>query len=204
MARLHVTPTRVEMRRLAGRLQIARRGHALLKEKQDSLIQQFISLTDHASTQRRLVEERLSRMYSSYQKASLVSDDDLLQKNLNAAEKTIKIKTRLDSILGIKVPDFEIVEAPESEKKKTFITSFLPKELDNLVTLQEQFVQLLVELAEIEKRCFLLGQEVITTRRRVNALEFKTIPDLEDTISYIRMKIEDTERGQIAKLIQLK
>jgi V/A-type H+-transporting ATPase subunit D len=62
----------------------------------------------------------------------------------------------------------------------------------------------LLELAEIEKTCQLMADEIMKTRRRVNALEYRTIPDLQETIKYIRMKLEENERGTITRLMKVK
>lgn len=202
MALLNVNPTRVELKNLSDRLQIASRGHTLLKEKQDSLIRKFMSLTEQAKTQRRVVEEQMGKLFTSYQEASLISDDQLLQRSLNTSEERMDVNLKLETILGIKVPKMSLQEKSKQPANQSFFLA--PRELDAINDFQKSASQAVIELAEIEKQCFLMGEEIIATRRRVNSLEFKTIPDLEDTIHYIKMKIEDTERSQIAKLIKLK
>ncbi|MBP1040061.1 V-type ATP synthase subunit D [Vagococcus sp. BWB3-3] len=202
MAILNVNPTRMEQKRLSERLQVATRGHTLLKEKQDSLIRKFMSLIDQAKNKRRGVEDRMGKLFVSYQEASIISDDQVLQQSLNATEQRMEVAIKLTSILGIKVPKMSLVEKAATEEAQSYFLT--PGELDIIQEMSKEVSQEVIELAAIEKQCFLLGEEIIATRRRVNSLEFKTIPDLEETIHYIKMKIEDTERSQIAKMIKLK
>lgn len=206
MARLNVNPTRVELRNLTGRLQIATRGHTLLKEKQDSLVRNFREMTEEAVIQRRIVEERLGTLFKNYQHASIESDDRFLQHSLNASQFQMDVDTSLQHVLGVRVPSYHLNEAPDKHsvpaggETSSYYTPIVIKELD---VDQEELSENLVKLAELEKKCFLIGEEIIATRRRVNSLEYKTIPDLTETIAYIKMKIEDAERSQTAKLIKL-
>ena len=202
MALLNVNPTRAELRTLTERLQIAARGHKLLKEKQDSLIRRFMEFTDQTRVQRRLVEEKMNRIFKSYRLASLASDDALLQLSLNSADKKMEVHTKLSDVLGIRVPQYELEKKPEGER---FSSIFLTPEVwENLDETENQLGQEIIRLSEMEKTCSLIGQEIVATRRRVNALEFRTIPDLEETIAYIKMKIDDADRSQISKLIKIK
>lgn len=207
MAILNVNPTRVELKNLSERLKIASRGHALLKEKQDSLIRKFMGMIEDAQTQRRVVDEVMGKMFHSYQQASLTADDEVLQILLNAKQDRLEVDRRLHHVMGVKVPHLELKKetSSENEPADTIESFFLaPEALDEVQRLQPNIVEELIKLANIEKQCFLLGEEIIATRRRVNSLEFRTIPDLEETIAFIKMKIDDQERSQVAKLIQLK
>lgn len=207
MAVLNVNPTRVELRNLSERLKIASRGHALLKEKQDSLIRKFMGMIEDAQTQRRIVDDVMGKMFQSYQQASLTTDDEVLQILLNANQNRVEVEKRLHHVMGVKVPHLELKKeiADEDDAKETVESYCLtPTSLDEARRLQPTILEELMKLANIEKQCFLLGEEIIATRRRVNSLEFRTIPDLEETIAFIKMKIDDQERSQVAKLIQLK
>lgn len=207
MAILNVNPTRVELKNLSERLKIAARGHALLKEKQDSLIRKFMGMIEDAQTQRRVVDEVMGKMFHHYQQASLLSDDEVLQILLNAHQERLEVEKRLHHVMGVKVPHLELKRgAATKEVTSEGMESYFlaPAPLDEVRRLQPDIVEELIKLANIEKQCFLLGEEIIATRRRVNSLEFRTIPDLEETIAFIKMKIDDQERSQVAKLIQLK
>ena len=202
MAILNVNPTRAEMRVLMEKLQIASRGHTLLKEKQDSMIRRFMQMLEETRAQRHKVKIQLDTLFHMYQTSSIVTDDEVLQKTLHASATQLDVEVRLNEILGVSVPKYVYMEKGENSYiSSVFLT---PNSWDEIESIGNKISKDLVELAELEKRCFLFGQEIITTRRRVNALEFKTIPDLEETINSIKLKIEDSERNQIAKMLKLK
>jgi len=205
MARLNVNPTRAELRELTQRLHIATRGHTLLKEKQDSLVQSFRKMTEDANVQRRIVDEQLGALFKNYQYASIETDDQILQYSLNTAQTKIDVETTLHHVLGIRVPSYRLMASSVNQQdiaknSSSYYTPIVIKELD---INQAELARDLIKLAELEKKCFLIGEEIIATRRRVNSLEYRTIPDLTETIAYIKMKIEDAERSQIAKLLKL-
>lgn len=203
MARLNVNPTRAELRILTDRLKMASRGYTLLKEKQDAQIREFSKLIEAAKVQRRVVEDYMSKIFDSYQTASLIVDDLSLQQGLNASDNQFTVKTELEHVLGVKIPSYRVDKADDTvELSLSYYVA--PKQMKTMQTFYPTLQKELAKLAEQEKICFMIGQEIISIRRRVNALEFKTIPDLEETISYIKMKIDDSERNQIAKLINLK
>lgn len=203
MARLNVNPTRAELRVLSDRLKMASRGYTLLKEKQDAQIREFSRLIEAAKVQRRVVEEYMSKIFDAYQTASLIVDDLSLQQGLNASDNQFNVEKELEHVLGVKIPSYRVEET--SDQKELTISYYVaPKQMKTMQTFYPTLQKELTTLAECEKICFMIGQEIISIRRRVNALEFKTIPDLEETIDYIKMKIEDTERNQIAKLINIK
>jgi V/A-type H+-transporting ATPase subunit D len=77
-------------------------------------------------------------------------------------------------------------------------------ELDSAVTQLAGVLPQMVELAELEKTCNMLADEIEKTRRRVNALEYVMIPQLEETIKYIRMKLDENERGSLIRLMKTK
>ncbi len=191
MARLNVNPTRMELSRLKKQLTTATRGHKLLKDKQDELMRRFIALVKENNELRIQVEQEVTDALSNFVVAI-------------PAEK-VELEIIEQNILSVPVPkmifdyDESVQEAPldygyvnsNSELDQAFakISSILPK---------------LLALANVEKTCQLLSKEIEKTRRRVNALEYMTIPQLEETIYYIQMKLEENERGEITRFIKIK
>lgn len=201
MARLKVNPTRMEMRNLEHRLKIAKRGHRLLKEKQDSMIQVFMELSEEARVLRRQVEEQFVRVHGSYQRASLVGDEHLIQKSLMSVERELELDVKRDHVLGMRVPSYDLEVEFGSNDNQSLLA--VGKDID---AIQEEYITLLprlIELAQLEKKCLMLSSEIKQTRRRVNALEHRTIPDIEETISFIAMKIDDNERSQKARVMKV-
>ncbi|WP_086347354.1 V-type ATP synthase subunit D [Candidatus Enterococcus clewellii] len=205
MARLNVNPTRMELTRLKKQLGTASRGHKLLKDKQDELIRQFILLVRKNNQLRIDVEEELTGALSSFVLASSTLNEAFIEELVSIPASEVAVDVIEKNVMSVAVPimnfhyDEEIIESPlnygylnsNAELDISFdkISSILPK---------------LLELAEVEKTCQLMAEEIEKTRRRVNALEYMTIPQLEETIYYIKMKLEENERGEITRLIKIK
>ena len=201
MARLKVNPTRQEMRNLRHRLSIAQRGHRHLKEKQDSMIRVFMEYFEEARILRKQVEDQFVRVHGSYQSASLMGEDSLIQKSLMSAHRKIQLEVNREYVLGLRVPKY-IVEFEYSRNENQSLLA-VHRDID---LIQEEYVTLLprlVALAEIEKKCMMLASEIKNTRRRVNALEHRTIPDIQDTLAFIAMKIDELERSQKARVMKI-
>lgn len=202
MAVLKVNPTRMELRNLKSRLAIASRGHTLLKEKQDSLIQEFMRLSEEARVLRRQVEAQFVRVHESYRRVSLVGDDAIIQKSLMNQEHNLNVGLYRDHVLSLRVPRFEI-DAHEVDMGEYSLFA-LSKDIDDISEEYKDLLPKLIELTQLEKTCFMLAGEIKATRRRVNALEYRTIPDIRDTIAFIAMKIDDHERSQKARVMKVK
>ena len=201
MTRLKVNPTRMEMRNLQHRLGIAQRGHRLLKEKQDSMIRAFMDFSEDARILRKQVEDQFVRVDGAYQRASLMGEDRLIQKTLMSNEHSATLDVKRDFVLGLRVPVYEA----EFEYSRNDNLSLLALHRD-IDRIQDEYITLfprLIELAQIEKKCMMLANEIKETRRRVNALEHRTIPNIKETIAFIAMRIEDNERSQKARVMKV-
>ncbi|AMC94274.1 hypothetical protein AOC36_09900 [Erysipelothrix larvae] len=202
MTRLRVNPTRMEMRNLERKLQIASRGHKLLKEKQDSLVQRFLHLSEETKNQRRRVDYEFEKMYGLYHVASLNSDASHIEKHLSKKTLDAHVDAHREHELGVRVLKYDLnIEDQEVSSRSVFTISH---EVLQIEAMYAQMLPELVKLAELEKRCMVLASEIKETRRRVNALEHRTIPDTKETIAYIKMKIDDHERSQKARVMKVK
>ena len=201
MAILKINPTRMELRNLEDRLEIAVRGHHLLKEKQDSMVQFFVELQEDARNLRRQVEHQFVSIHTAYRQASVHSDDQLMKKSLSQLDYKLSIRVRLDSVYSVSVPEYHLEDRVPAQKE--YATSVISQDMDEVANQVDSMAKRLIELAEIEKKCLLLASEIKTTRRRVNALEHRTIVDIRDTIKYIKMKIDEQERSQVARVMKI-
>lgn len=222
MARLNVNPTRMELSNLKARLHTATRGHKLLKDKQDELMRKFIELIKKNRQLRIDVEVELESAFKEFLQASAVMSPEMMEEAviLSKEEVTVDIKTRNVMSVNVPVMSFNNNEREygmgEEENKQdnlgsTVAGNIFPyglaqtsSELDDAITKLNIIMPKLLELAEIEKTCQLLADEIESTRRRVNALEYRTIPDLEETIRYIRLKLDENERATITRLMKTK
>ena len=206
MARLNVNPTKMELTRLRERHQLASRGHKLLKDKLDELMRQFIQLIRENNALRNEVEEKIESGMKSYSLASALLHDKFLGEVMTTPSNEVSLNIDQENIMNIRVPqmNFNYEDTPEdiSEIHYGYLNS--NAELDSAIEQMLGVMPRMLQLAETEKRCQLIADEIEKTRRRVNALEYKTIPDLEETIYFIEMKLEENERAEITRLIKVK
>lgn len=205
MARLNVKPTRMELRRLKSQLATATSGHKLLKDKQDELMRQFIDLIRKNNEVRQKVEEQLVASMQDFVLAKTLENDQMIQGVFAIPTKRINLRIRLDTVMSVKVPRMytDVYENnPDGQSNYSYLAS--NSRMDDSIGAINDSLDDLLELAEIEKTCQLMAAEIEKTRRRVNSLEFRTIPQLEETIYFIEMKLEESERANITRMMKIK
>ncbi|MCX5773450.1 MAG: V-type ATP synthase subunit D [Fusobacteria bacterium] len=201
MERLNVNPTKMVLTSLKKKLFISRRGHKMLKDKRDEMMKQFIIILQEAKTLRKIVESRLLGATQNFalQMAEMEAEDahDLLINSSKFAEIEIKKK----SIMSVSVPRFELSHELDVGYYSLLTT---PGDIDISIRELKSVGRDMIKLAELEKGLEMLAAELEKVRRRVNALEYVTIPQLVETIRYIIMKLEEGERSSRTRLIKLK
>lgn len=205
MARLDVKPTRMELSNLKDRLAISTRGHKLLKDKQDELMRQFITLIRQNNELRAEVEEELTEAMRAFVVAKSLLNESFIEELFAVPNTSVTLDIQERNIMSVIVPqmDFMVDEAvKEPEMQYGFLNS--NSELDQAIDRIKTILPKLLKLSEIEKTCQLMADEIEKTRRRVNALEYLKIPELEETIYYIEMKLEENERANITRIMKVK
>ncbi|MCK5608922.1 V-type ATP synthase subunit D [Candidatus Pacearchaeota archaeon] len=201
MAILNVNPTRMALLGLKKKIKGAKRGHKLLKDKQDGLMQKFMEIIREAKRIREDVEEKLGGAFKNFIRAGSLMSEEFVEGALlySTAKTELSVKTK--NVMSVRIPQFTLKTEGDVITYGYLQTS---GELDmSLQSFQDVF-PLLIELAEIEKSAEALADELEKTRRRVNALEYRMIPDLEDTIKFIQMKLGEMERGTIINTMVVK
>jgi len=198
---LAVNPNRMELLRLKRRLALARRGYKLLKDKRDALIQQFIKLVQENRKVREEFEKKMRDCMNHFLIASLYMGDCDLDAIFLFPQRITKVKIRYQNVMSVRVPRYEIIE--EGDLYSYGLTQKSP-ELDNVVKKYQEIIPLMVKMAELDKAIVLLTEEIEKTRRRVNALEYVMIPNLEDTIKFISMKLDEMARSNNSALMRIK
>ncbi|MEG2540193.1 MAG: V-type ATP synthase subunit D [Clostridia bacterium] len=203
MAKLNVNPTRMELRRLKTRLKTAVRGHKLLKDKSDEMIRQFMLYIRENKRLREEVEQELAGSLKSFMLARAVSSDAIIEEAIALPGVKVGLTTSEKNVMSVNVPVFEITE---NDNKELYPYSFasVTAELDSSISSLTTLLPKLLKLAEVEKTCNMLADEIEKNRRRVNALEYVMIPQLEETIKYITMKLDENERGATIRLMKVK
>lgn len=199
--RLAVGTSRMELLKLRRRLVIARRGHKLLKDKQEELMRQIISLIDDIRTHRRRVENELRQALIRFRLAQYTFDPRYMEAALMLPKRKIAVTIKTRNVLNVKVPVFEKKVSGAIRCYGFLNTS---GELDFALEALDKLLDSLLLLAEKEKTLELLADEMEKTRRRVNALEYVLIPNIEETIKYIRLKLTETERSDLTRLMRVK
>lgn len=205
MATLNVNPTRMELTRLKKQLSTALRGHKLLKDKRDELMRQFLDMIRETKELRESFEKQLNEVNSSFVLASSVMSKEALDTALLAPKQEVFLETSTRNVMSVDIPVYKI-KTRTSEQSDIFSYGFASTsfELDDAVEGLSALLPLMLNLAEKEKSVKLMADEIEKTRRRVNALEHVLIPRYRDTIHFISMKLEESERSSRARLMKVK
>ena len=200
-----VNPTRMELTRLKGRLKTARRGHKLLKDKRDELMKQFLDVVRENRALRRRVEEALMQAHGSFTVASALMSTEMLEQSLMYPKQSVELDMTFQNIMSVDVPRYHF-HTTSQDPGEVYPYGFAQTsgELDDAVDAMSQVFQDMLRLAEVEKTSQLLAQEIEKTRRRVNALEYVKIPQMQESIKYITMKLDENERANTIRLMKVK
>ncbi len=205
MASATINPTRMELTRLKGRLKTAVRGHKLLKDKRDELMKQFLEIVRKNRELRAKVEKGLERANAAFTVASALMSPEMLEQSLMYPKQSVELDMKFKNIMSVNVPVYEFHTRNE-DPTEIYPYGFAQTsgELDSALEALSQVFQDMLELAEVEKTMQLLAEDIEKTRRRVNALEYVMIPDFQQKIRYISMKLDENERGNITRLMKVK
>ena len=203
MAVMNVNPTRMEMKRLQARLKTATRGHKLLKDKTDEMIRRFITLAQENKTLREETETELAAALVSFTMARSATDGRVVEEAIMMPSRSVKLTCSERKVMGIDVPAIKIEDNPGAELYPYSLTTAGGK-LDDSIRGLNSVLYKLIKLAETEKACNMLADEIEKNKRRVNALENIMIPQLTETIKYIKMKLDESERSATVRLMKVK
>ena len=203
MAKMNVNPTRMELRRLKTRLKTATRGHKLLKDKSDEMIRQFMVYVRENKRLREEIEAELSSALKGFTLARAVSSNAVIEEAVMMPATKAEISLSSDNVMSVEVPSISVVEH-EGQDKYPYSFDTVTSELDASIGTLSTLLVKLVKLAEVEKTCNMLADEIEKNRRRVNALEYVMIPQIEETIKYINMKLDENERASTIRLMIVK
>ncbi len=203
MTRLNVNPTRMELNKLRKRLTTAVRGHKLLKDKSDEMVRVFSELIKENKRLRDSVESDLSKVLKRFSLARSLTPPYEAEAAFAMPAAQVSAECAHRSILGVEVPKITL-----SEERKSDALPYAPTEIteeaDYCVSAAGRLLKEMLRLAETEKAVRILANEIERNKRRVNALEYVMIPQLEETIKYIRDKLDENERGAIVRLMKVK
>lgn len=201
MATLLVNPNRMELMKLKRRLSFAVRGHKLLKDKQESLMQEFMKVLKSLKGLYNEVEQALFTVYEKYYRAQASAEPYALEAALEAPQEQLRLTVTLKRKMGYTTPEFTLPEIPKRRINSAVSTPLALAAMDE--RMREVFPKM-IQLAQIEKQIEMLAKDIEKTRRRVNALEYNMIPVLQETIRSITMKLEERDRAERTVLMKVK
>ena len=205
MPAINVNPTRMELTRLKGRLKTARRGHKLLKDKRDELMKRFLDVVREDRALRKKVEAALMEAHGSFTVAAALMSTEMLEQSLMYPKQSVELTMDFQNVMSVEVPRYRF-QTRTSDAGDVYPYGFASTSgaLDDAVDALSGVFQDMLRLAEMEKTAQLLAEEIEKTRRRVNALEYVKIPQMEETIKYISMKLDENKRSTTIRLMKVK
>lgn len=198
---LKVSPTRIALLTLKKELKVAKKGHKLLKDKRDGLIKKFMSVIYEAKSLRESVEKRLGLAFDSYSRASAMTPAKTLDTAFMAPGASIDLNVTVSSVMSVKIPEFT---AQKSGSPFTYGLLETTGDLDSAIVKFDDIIVDILRLAALEKTAENLADEIERTRRRVSALENVRIPNLEDTIKFITMQLDERNRDAVVSTMRVK
>ncbi|EOS65568.1 MULTISPECIES: V-type ATP synthase subunit D [unclassified Anaerotruncus] len=205
MAKQQVNPTRMELTRLKRKLATTTRGHKLLKDKRDELMRQFLDLVRENKALREKVEAGIAAANKNFVLARAGMADEVLNVAMMAPMQEVYLETSHRNVMSVDIPVFEYkTRTSDANNIYSYGYAFTSSDLDDAVKSLADILPDMLRLAECEKSCQLMAAEIEKTRRRVNALEHVMIPETQENIKYITMKLDESERSTQIRLMKVK
>lgn len=205
MAATQVNPTRMELTRLKKKLVTATRGHKLLKDKRDELMRQFLERVRENKALREKVEAGINAANKNFLLARAGMQDEVLNTAMLAPKQQVSVESDVENVMSVEIPKFTFKTRTADENDMfSYGFAFTGSDLDDAVQSLADIFPDMLKLAECEKACQLMAAEIEKTRRRVNALEHVMIPQLQENIKYITMKLDENERSTQIRLMKVK
>ncbi|MGN0822306.1 MAG: V-type ATP synthase subunit D [Candidatus Gallimonas sp.] len=202
MARLNVNPTRMELKKLTARLNTAVRGHKLLKDKSDEMVRRFTEIVREDKRLRDAVEAELSNTLKQFSVARSVTPAYSAEAAFSMPSVAIEAECGIDNVMGVEVPKVEM--SARRAERLPYAYAEITSEADYSVDMVAALLPQMILLAVTEKKMRMLADEIERNKRRVNALEYVMIPQLEETIKYIKDKLSENERAAVVRLMKVK
>ena len=202
---VQVNPTRMELTRLKKKLSTAVKGHRLLKDKRDELMREFLDLVKVNMELRQKVEKGLADANRNFVLAKAGMSDQAIRTALMTPKQEIQLIASTKNVMSVNIPVYDSTTKTADENDiYSYGFAFASGDLDGAVDSLNDVFQDMLKLAEVEKSCQLMASEIEKTRRRVNALEHVIIPETQQGIRYITMKLDENERSTQVRLMKVK
>ncbi|WEL20261.1 V-type ATP synthase subunit D [Halorhabdus sp. BNX81] len=199
-----VKPTRKNLMQIEDRIELSERGHDTLEQKRDGLIMEFMDILDQAQNVRADLEETYDRAQERIDMARAMEGDVAVRGAAAALKEHPEITTQSKNIMGVVVPQIESTKVRKSLDERGYGVLGTSARIDEVAEVYEELLEQIILAAEVETAMKELLDEIETTKRRVNALEFTLLPDLRSSQDYIEQKLEEQEREEIFRMKKIK
>jgi len=199
-----VKPTRKELMEIEDRIELSERGHDTLEQKRDGLIMEFMDILDQAKDVREDVNENYEDAQRKLNMARAMEGDIAVRGAASALQEHPEITIQSKNIMGVVVPQIESSRVKKSLDQRGYGVLGTSARIDEAAEAYEELLESIILAAEVETAMKKMLEEIETTKRRVNALEFKLLPELNEAKDYIDQKLEEQEREEIFRLKKIK
>ncbi|MEF8878975.1 MAG: V-type ATP synthase subunit D [Candidatus Thermoplasmatota archaeon] len=199
-----VNPTRMELLQIRKRIKLADKGHELLEEKRDALVERFFKIIDQRKELKKEIDEKFDQAFQSLLQTEMLMGEHRVEEIADIMQAVGKVDFETENVMGVKIPS--MIYEKEEEKEKSMMYDFMDTcaEFDKAQQRFKEIVSKLIELADLEGGINALAGEIEKTKRRVNVLENNLIPKLENTRNYIEMQLEEREREDFLRRKRIK
>ncbi len=198
---LKINPTRMELLRLQKRYALAKRGHKLLKDKLEGLMKTFLKLTEQYSDYRQQINRELPAALAEFMEQTATYPVEVVELLSRTTSTKFEVNAATRNVMNLSLP---MLSFSISDFESPSFSGLEGVGVEAALLRLYAVVPVIVKLAEIEAGIRLMADEIEKTRRRVNALEYVMIPNLEETIRYISSKLDENERATLTRLLKIK
>jgi len=199
-----VKPTRKELMQIEERIELSERGHDTLEQKRDGLIMEFMDILDEAQDVRGDLEDQYEEAQRAIDMARAMDGDVAVRGAAAALKEHPEITTQSKSVMGVFIPQIDSTRVRKTLDQRGYGVLGTSARIDEAATAYEELLEQVILAAEVETAMKKMIDEIEKTNRRVNALEFKLLPELRDNQEYIEQKLEEQEREEIFRMKKVK
>jgi V/A-type H+-transporting ATPase subunit D len=199
-----VKPTRKNLMQIEDRIELSERGHDTLEKKRDGLIMEFMDILDQAQDVREDLDSDYEQAQRAINMARTMEGDVAVRGAASALKEHPELTTQSKNIMGVVVPQIESTKVKKDLQERGYGVLGTSARIDEAAEAYEELLESIILAAEVETAMKKMLDEIETTKRRVNALEFKLLPDLNENREYIEQKLEEQEREEIFRMKKIK
>ena len=199
-----VKPTRKNLMAIEDRIELSERGHDTLEKKRDGLIMEFMDILDQAQDVRSDLDDNYEHAQRTIDMARAMEGDVAVRGAAAALKEHPELTTQSKNIMGVVVPQIESTKVRKSLDQRGYGLVGTSARIDEAADAYEELLETIILAAEVETAMKKMLEEIEKTKRRVNALEFKLLPELHEAQEYIEQKLEEQEREEIFRMKKIK